>query len=93
MRFGVTPRNPRVSNVVDCGAVVAPRVAVVQQSIAERYADARLEILRVISTGEIAAATAADEPFIGNAEHIIARQRAIQLFFAGTLLPAIIQTD
>ncbi|MNZ96871.1 hypothetical protein D3C78_1160850 [compost metagenome] len=93
MRFGITPRNPQVSNVVDGGAVVAPCVAVVEQTIAERHAHARLEILRIIGRSEIAAATAADKPFISHAEHIIAGQRAIKLFFARALLAAIIQTD
>ncbi len=89
--FGIARGEPVESLVIDGGPVVTPGVAVVQQSVAKRHADARLEILRIVRAGKITAAPAADKPFIRQPQHIIGGEHAAQLVFAGALLPAIIQ--
>ena len=64
MSFGIAGRDPVKPHIIDGGAVVAPRVAVIQQPVAERQAYSRLEILRVVAGGEITASTAADKPLV-----------------------------
>ncbi len=75
---------------VKAAVIVAPAIAVIQQPIAIRHADARLEILRIAPVAESAAATTADKPAIGNTQQVVTHQRAGKLTDAGASLATIV---
>ncbi len=75
---------------VKAAVIVAPAIAVIQQPIAIRHADARLEILRIAPVAESAAAAAANEPAIGNTQQVVTHQRGRKLTDAGASLAAIV---